>query len=30
MEVTVEVATKVTAEVISRTELKPNYSSGNP
>ena len=30
MEVTIEITIEVATEVISRTELKPNYNSGNP
>ena len=29
MEITIEVTTEVTIKVISKTELKPNCSSGN-
>ena len=29
-EVTAEIATEVAAEVVGRTELKPNYGSGDP
>ena len=30
MEATIEIAMEVLIKVISRTKLKPNYSSGNP
>ena len=30
MKVTIKITTEVTIKVISKTELKPNYSSGNP